>query len=306
MIAVDGSFDQPASEAPPAVRLARDISARGALLAIERSCIDELKLNASTLEQARSAEALHRMRVALRRWRTALDALGKAATPEEAAAAVELKWIAGELDDARDLDVFAHGQGARRTRGGARPRGAAAFAKALAKARSGAYDRAAQALGSDRWRRFIWDATRRAAGPGWIDDDGPRARTLAATALRRRARRVTSDGKRLRKLDPHARHRLRIQTKKARYTAELFADLFDHPRRRRRFVEALRTLQGALGDLNDIHVGQGLAERLVREAAAPGAAIANRFAGDETERVEGLLRKARKAYDRFVRVEAFW
>ena len=189
---MDGSFDQPAPEAPPAVRLARDISARGALVAIERSCIDELKLNAAALEQGRSAEALHRMRVALRRWRTALDALGEAATPEDAAAAVELKWIAGELDDARDLDVFAQGQASQRTRSGAKPRGAAAFAKALAKARSGAYDRAAQALGSDRWRRFIWDATRRASGSSFrrcLPPDVTRlARRCRAAAARVRAR----------------------------------------------------------------------------------------------------------------------
>ena len=299
---MDGSFDQPTSEAAPAVRLARDISARGALLAIERSCIDELKLNAAVLEQARSADALHQLRVAIRRWRTALDALRPVETPEDIAAALELKWMAGELDDARDLDVFVQGQASRRAKGGPKPRGAAAFARALSKAQAGAHIRALQAIESDRWRRFIWDATRRAASPAWIDDERPRARTLAAAALRRRAGKVTSCGRQLHKLEPSARHRLRIQIKKARYTAELFADLFGHPRRRRRFIDTLRAMQGALGDLNDIHVGQGLAERLGGDAAL----AAERPVGDEPGRKDALLRKAGKAYDRFLRVEAFW
>ncbi len=301
MTAVDGSFAQPTPDQQPEIALDRNVSARGALIVIERSCIEYLKANEAALQQTRAPEALHQMRVALRRWRTALAVLGEVATPEDKAAGGELKWMAGELDEARDLDVFAESRAVQKSKDPPQATGTAAFGRALAQARTRAYKRAAEAIASERWRRFLWDAGKRASAPAWIDDEGPSARRLATAALARRAKRVKSGGRRLRKLEPEARHRLRIEAKKARYTAELFGDLFGQPRRRRRFVEVLRKLQGALGDLNDIHVGRGLAERFSKGGERTVVAGA-----DDAKRSAQLLRKAAKAHDQFLDLKRFW
>ena len=301
MTAVDGSFAQSTPDQPPEIALDRGISARGALILIERSCIEYLKANEAALQQSRAPEALHQMRVALRRWRTALAVLGEVATAEDKAAAGELKWMAGELDEARDLDVFAESRAAQKNKDPAQSHGSAAFGRALAQARTRAYKRACEAIVSERWRRFLWDAGKRTAAPAWVDDGGPSARRLAAAALARRAKRVKTGGRRLRQLDPEARHRLRIATKKARYTAELFGDLFGQPRRRRRFVDVLRKLQGALGDLNDMHVGRGLAERFSK-----GGERADIAGASDATRSAQLLRKAARSHDRLLDLKRFW
>jgi CHAD domain-containing protein len=66
---------------------------------------------------------------------------------------------------------------------------------------------------------------------------------------------VLKQGPRLPKLSPHRRHEVRIEVKKLRYASEFFASLAEAPKARKRaqtFNAALRPLQEALGDLNDL------------------------------------------------------
>ncbi|QTC89591.1 CHAD domain-containing protein [Brevundimonas pondensis] len=57
-------------------------------------------------------------------------------------------------------------------------------------------------------------------------------------------------------LDAEARHHLRIRTKRLRYAAEFFTDLFPARRRRARYLKALERLQDTLGALNDLAVAR--------------------------------------------------
>jgi CHAD domain-containing protein len=70
-------------------------------------------------------------------------------------------------------------------------------------------------------------------------------------------------GKRLREGAPQARHRVRIAAKKVRYATEFFQSLYP-AKWVRPFVEALTTLQDALGWLNDAAVAEGLLRHLAR------------------------------------------
>src|SRR5262252_5193178 len=88
------------------LRLEDDVSAPAALQAIARGCIAQIKAQRPSLG-ARSPEALHQVRVALRRWRTALAVFRSLLTDNGRKLQAELKWLAGELDEARDLDVLA-------------------------------------------------------------------------------------------------------------------------------------------------------------------------------------------------------
>jgi triphosphatase len=79
------------------------------------------------------------------------------------------------------------------------------------------------------------------------------AADFAAEALGKRRRRIRKDGRDLAALGPEDRHHLRIRGKKLRYAVDDLGGLFpDHPKRLERFVEATKTLQDALGLLNDL------------------------------------------------------
>ena len=67
-------------------------------------------------------------------------------------------------------------------------------------------------------------------------------------------------------MGPQERHKLRIAVKKLRYAADFFVGLA-HSRRtkaRKRFSKELKSLQDALGKLNDIAVHEKLARQLAR------------------------------------------
>jgi len=111
---------------------------------------------------------------------------------------------------------------------------------------------------------------------------------LAAEQLSRQWRRVKRQSDKLDKVAPEDRHRLRLDVKKLRYSAEFLAGLSGkRPKllRRERFVTALKALQESLGDLNDAEAAQaittklapglrGNAQRLRRKAAAAEAIAA--------------------------------
>ena len=97
----------PAEKARP-VALAAGITAAEAFCAIARGCLRHFRLNAATVIERGDPGALHQARVALRRLRSAL-AVHAPLFPPSAAARWddELRWLAGELGAARDLDVLA-------------------------------------------------------------------------------------------------------------------------------------------------------------------------------------------------------
>ncbi len=285
------------------------MSAARALQTITRSCIGQVRAHEPELFASRSPEALHQLRVGLRRWRTALAVFREVIPAEGAALAEDLHWLAGELNEARDLDVFAEGLAEMAVRDPSTASDAASIGGVLDRMRAQAHERVAEALTSDRARRLLWEGARAAdAAALALDEDGPPARKLAARALSRRRRQIRRSGPELERLPAEARHELRISAKKARYAAELLGEMFRRPGLQRRTVKALKAMQDALGALNDIHVGRQIAARIAREAGtaeigfAAGALAGARAACDETK----LLKVAARAYDRFAALEPFW
>jgi triphosphatase len=285
-----------------AAPMAQDVSARDALRAIMQECAGRVRIHMAGLG-AGSSHALHEMRGALRRWRTALTVFDELLTPEGRRLQRELKWLAGKTNAARDLDVLAP-----RVQARAGAEGAEELAAALEAARAEAYAGVEEALRSERARRLV-QAGRRPGRAEVLIDAGETscARRLAAKALSWRRRQLRRSGKRLREMSPPERHHLRIQAKKTRYTAELFGDLFGHGRRQKRLGGELKSLQDVLGELNDVRVGAALAAQLAVRAGAPEAAFqAGVIAGDCAAGEAALLKQARKAYDRLVDARPFW
>ena len=250
------------------------MSASQALQLVARACIQEIQAQEPILRRTRSPEALHQIRVALRRWRTALSVFGAAGGEDRTR--TTLKWLSRELNEARDLDVFADAFAARRA-GGA---------------------------GED----LLWETGHTGLQAPPRADDGPSARKAAAKALEHRWGKLKRRGRKLMGMDGEARHRLRIQAKKVRYTTELCGELFGHAKRQARMGKALKGMQDSLGVLNDLVVGETVALKLARRASSLEAAFAaGMLIGTRAcEEQKPVLKSARKAYLDFAAVDRFW
>ena len=230
------------------VALESAMTAEQALSAIAANCLTQYRLNEEIVLSHRSPEALHQARVGLRRLRSALS-IGKAMANDAEAPRIrgELKWLAGVLGRARDLDVM-----------GARLTGEDRAVIEAAALR--AYDEVVETLNSDRARQGLIGLSAWLATGDWRtaqDTATARAQTasaFAARTLERLDKTLTKHGKRLAKGPDAARHAVRKLAKKMRYGAEFFGPLFTGKtarKRRARLLERIETVQDRLGDLND-------------------------------------------------------
>lgn len=297
-----------------ALAVGRETSGADAFQAIARETLVQIAGNARLLQRAHNPDVLHQMRVGLRRFRAALYVFKAMLDPEGLnLARKETKWIAGELSQARDIDVFLQ-NAATHDEIEADP-GRTAFFRALRIAQADAYERVLAAVRSDRFRTWLFGAAEWIEIGGWrrLANDRQRllregvACALAAPVLDRLDRRVKRRSRGFHHLDVEARHDLRKQAKKLRYAAAFFSEAFtDHPKRRARFITALKEVQDLLGELNDAAVAKAVAMRAVGKrggelAFAAGLEVA-RVTGDEHEQIKAT----RKAFKAFRKTEPFW
>ena len=316
-------------------RLSRGITARQAFQAIAQDGLRQLVVNEPVLQRG-DFEALHQMRVASRRLRAALSLF--ATIVEDAkveAIKSQLKWITEQFAPARELDVFFTGLPSladeQKTNGKEIESAADSFRAELARRRESALERAKAAASSARFRELLLDLTQWIAVGPWTSPQEPRQRaaidgpieTYATGELRRRRRKISKRGRKLRQLDAHARHKLRINVKKLRYATDFFADLFPGKTAKRRGEElaaAMKELQNSLGRLNDIAAHTHIAIDVARDGEncphhrseshwASGrrrAFGAGLVTGEEVAEVTGILEEAARAHKRFASVKPFW
>jgi CHAD domain-containing protein len=166
--------------------------------------------------------------------------------------------------------------------------------------RTKAFKRASRAVESPRFRRLLidmleWIETRKAPS-----DKEKRIGPYAAELLDRRMKKARKQGKRLNKLSPQQRHKLRIRIKKIRYALDFFEHLYDSSDRKEmaQLSSRLKSAQSALGALNGF-----MAHRELATEAALNAPKTNRRAqafasgflvGQEQEAASDLLKAARR------------
>lgn len=273
------------------LHLAADTSTAEAFAQIVGTCLRHFRLNETILRRSFDPEALHQTRVALRRLRSALSIFKPVVADDRFLhLASELKWLAGSLGPARDLDVLRERLG-----GSANP--------ALLTARDEAYTVALDALDSRRTRDLMIDMVEWTALGIWrsqlSDAIHAPAAVFASEVIGKLHRRMKRRGRDLDHLDDEARHDVRITAKKLRYATGFFQSLYPEKPSRRRFKafsKHLEALQDHLGILNDLATVPALLERygLDREAALPAA-----------ER-EQILSDATEAYERLMDAKGFW
>jgi CHAD domain-containing protein len=269
----------PSATAPRAPRTApldAAMSALDALRALVAASLEQLRANRARLLAGHDAEALHQMRVALRRLRSVLGAfrrlLPRAATRAQV---VEIRWLTRALGAARDWDVFDASTLRPVLDAHRRQRGLSAVQRAAARLGVRAREGARRAARSPRCARMLRSLDAFAAGK-WAARLAPqKSRALSAPvrphaveALERRWRRVSKRGRGLKRLEARELHRLRIAVKRLRYTALAFAPLFA-ARRTGAILRAVEAMQDALGGLNDC----ASARRLTAQAYAARSGV---------------------------------
>ncbi|MDB5423497.1 MAG: hypothetical protein JWQ29_913 [Phenylobacterium sp.] len=265
------------------VALAAHATAVEAFQTVARNALGQIAANAAVLRAEAGAEAVHQLRVAARRLRSALSTFKPLlADPGLAAVKADLKWLAQGLNEARNLDVFAEGVAAQAKALATPPPGLEALAEALEAARKHAWAKAAETASSERFRALMIDATAWVETGDWLQAAGSvSAKAFAGRALKKHLRKVLKGAKRLRRADDAARHHLRIEAKKLRYAAEAFAGLYP-PKAASRFIGRVKRLQEALGELNDLVVAGPLLASLPlppEAAFAAGELVGLRVAG---------------------------
>ncbi|EKV30567.1 Adenylate cyclase [Caenispirillum salinarum AK4] len=313
--ALVGGLDRVPVKAPEAPVTA-DMSVAEAIQTICRSCQRHLLQNEAPLRELRDAEAVHQMRVALRRLRSALsvfkDVVGG---PETEDLKVELKWLTGELGPARDTDVFIDEiLGPVRS---AHPDedGLTALIGRFQRRNKDHYRKALAALDDRRYTGLMLQIGAWIEGGAWLRPQDPAMRDLldtpcggyAAKVLQGRHKKVLKRGKRFNELDAPQRHRLRVQIKKLRYASEFFGDVWGE-KKVKGYVKALKALQDDLGDLNDIAVAHDLLHEIVGKDGAENREVwsAGLTAGWHDARQAALMDSARSAWKAFAGTDVFW
>jgi inorganic triphosphatase YgiF len=316
--------DDPGPVKGDPIALAPDVTWATAFRIIARACLYQIAANERFVRQG-DAEGVHQMRIGIRRLRTAISLFkDMLAGGQTEAIKSELKWLTDELGPARELDVFVK-RAVTKDSDASGP-GLCAVAEDFRKRRGQAFEAAAKAVTSLRFRQLILDAAEWIAIGEWSRNNDELHRSIrerpvadaAAEELSRRQKKIHRQGRHLAELDPQRFHKLRIRAKKLRYAAEFFAGAFSSKkaaRRRDKFAAKLKAMQDALGDINDIRVHEGLAKQTMashagarerRDRRARRAFAAGRLSGREGARSAPVMKEAERAYSAFAKVASFW
>lgn len=291
------------------VALEPNMSAAEAFQAIARNCLQHLLANEHCLLANGDPEAVHQMRVALRRLRSALKVFAEVvADPHLEEVKAELRWLLGHLGPARDADVFlaeildpvvaAHPD---------------LFAldslrRHWHRQRDADFAAAVAAVAEPRFTALMLMLGAWVEGGDWVNTRSRRqaepVQKLARRVLARLDRRLRkAGGKRLHLLPAAELHRLRILGKRLRYAGEFFASLYPKGAAKA-FLARLAGLQDHLGELNDIAVA---APRLAGSVESDDhARAAELVIGWHDRRRPKLLAEAEAIWRRLRRQDRFW
>lgn len=304
-----GDAVSPAATRARAPRLKASMPATQVLQSVLRSCFDEVAANASEIAAGRpDAEAIHQLRVGLRRLRTASRELQGLAAGLDRSFEVVMAQVFRQLGELRDRSVVAGSmQSALLAAGSPEP--------LLHPPASDPVDPVATLRAND-FQQALMDVLALVLAPGPVADDA-RGRPSATPAsgemdarfvLRHLAVRLDAlhrglarDAKRFEALSPEAQHKTRKRLKRLRYLAELVASLYETPAVRR-YLARLKPAQEALGARIDLFVALGLA----RDATQAGETKAWFNVGWLTAKLPASAARCRKSLKRAASGKPFW
>ena len=218
-----------------------------ALQIIAGSCLQDLRQYGRAAADG-DADALHRLRIALTRLRTAIRFFAPAVDdPAWTGLRRQASWLGRQSGEARDIDVALQ-----------RQRGKAVTGASIGPwrdRRRTLSNRLRRTLASAPYQRFIDALTRQSH----LADDAPLPAGRKKSALSRFSmrqlerwrRKLLAKGRKLDRLGRRKRHRLRIRAKHLRYALEWSLPLQNERSVAHKQIAQAKLIQDALGKLND-------------------------------------------------------
>ncbi|MGB0684130.1 MAG: CHAD domain-containing protein [Magnetovibrionaceae bacterium] len=302
----------------PAVAMDADINAEDALSAMVMGCIQHLRENEECAFHRSHIEGVHQMRVAARRLRSVLNAYKKVLPPEDYERLNGgFKGLINAMGPARDWDVFL--DETILPLKAARPGDQTIdrLAQLAEREQRRGYDAVRRALSNKAYTDLILETSAWALGREWRNNleadqairlGGP-ARAFASELIEKRHKRLLKDGKHFKSMTAEERHALRIDVKKVRYAAELFAPLFS-AKKTANYFRHLKALQDGLGILNDVAVAEGLMATLSSRARGddvkPVHLAAGKVIGWQTQVAAEKNKDLAEIWVTFKKTRAFW
>jgi len=259
-------------------------------------------------------EAVHQMRVAVRRARSAVSIFRTAVTDGALDAVGDrLKDLGARLGPTRDWDVFTDETIPALREALPDDERLARLGVAASRRRLACRKALADYLGGPAFRllgiELAWFASAAISdAPPVVSEiaatDPPTLVAFAGPVLQHRWKKLVSLGKRIEELDVPALHGVRLRAKRARYATEMFSTLHQG-KAANRFIRRLTVLQQRLGVLND----GAVATHLLAELGGPSgrhAYAAGVVVGFLAARAARIRPRIVKAFERFRRQPAFW
>jgi CHAD domain-containing protein len=258
-------------------------------------------------------EGVHQTRVALRRLRSVLKVFRPAARcPALEEFDAGLKALADRLGPARDWDVFLGGLGAEVAEAMPDEKRIAALLRAAEAKRQAAYAALRAELDGPGFRRLVLAGLGLLLRRPWrAAEEGAEERLarleealpeFASALLDKRWHKLCSEGEDIEDHSAEALHEVRLEAKRMRYAAELFAPLWPG-KATRRFQKRLSALQEELGIANDTAVARGLVASLGGSVPAWAVGAVEGFA---TARVGTARKRALGAWDDLMDAGPSW
>lgn len=296
----------PVKAKPPLLQ--EEMEAGDAFAVVAASAIAHLSANQSYLLQTGEAEAIHQMRVAVRRLRSAMTMFKLLLNASDNdALRPELRWLQQTLGAARDWDVLLADTVAPLKDLFGESAGFEKLCLAIAGRQQEVRAHALAELGGPRLTRLMLQLA------FWAEDAGKGTELsrqpvgdLARAILQQRYHKVKKRIKHLAELPAAERHECRIAVKKLRYAVDFFSGLYP-AKKSQRLLPLLSNLQDRLGALNDLATARIKMEELVlTEDAADMAWAAGQVMGWHNSRSSALLEKAQQDWEAAERLPAFW
>jgi triphosphatase len=256
----DRSFENKVTEPVKAkpVHFGKDATVDEAISAVLRNNLEQFMGNCAAFRETDHPEAVHQLRVALRRLRCALQIIERALPhPAFKALRTEARRLALILGPTREYDALRSSIADLPISGATRSSDFAALFELLEAKRRAAYKIAREQFDERSASDFTaslqglltnryWNSSHPANGENAL------ARDLATDALVRLRKRVLKRGADFPDISDEARHKLRIALKNMHYGIDFFGHLFKHPRKRKHYLSCVSALQSQLGAFNDI------------------------------------------------------
>jgi triphosphatase len=278
-------------------------------------CIDHFIGNWPALLQSDNPDAIHQMRVGIRRLRSLLAAFHKE-IPAAAFVAFrkEAREIASALGVARDTDVFIKAADEGPFAAVPEDNAIEAFREGLRERRDEGYGQAHAMLAAPQTTRFVLEMRAFVARRSWRDELsaeqliglGAPAAKFAARTLERLHKKARKRGDDIENATAEEVHALRIVLKNVRYCSEMFSSMFHDRNGVKKYLKSAGRLQDVLGAHNDSVVSGEIVADVERRAGPVASRAAGLVTGWTARGLQDSGASLRDDFQDFKKAERFW